>query len=199
VARSTKDVEAVERRKSVEPASVELERFRPYLEFLARAQFDHRLQSKLGPSDIIQQTMLQAHRGLPDHRGENSAQMAAWLRQILARNLAHATRDLHRDKRDVRRERSLQQQLDASSVRLERWIAADGETPSEIADRNERSLRIAEAMAGLPDDQRVALELHYWHGWKLADIANHLDRSSAAVGGLLHRGLKGLRERIAAD
>ncbi len=174
----------------------ELERFRPYLTILARMQFDQRLQAKLDPSDIIQQTMLQAHRGLPDHRGENSAQMAAWLRQILARNLTHALRDFHRDKRDVRRERSLQQQLDASSARLEKWIAAEQSTPSEIAERNEYVLQMAEALQQLPTDQRVAIELHYWHGWKLADIATHLERSVSAVGGLLHRGLKSLRERI---
>lgn len=177
--------------------SDELERFRAYLTVLARMQFDRRLQAKLDPSDIIQQTMLQAHRGLPDHRGENSAQLAAWLRQILARNMSHAVRDMYRDKRDLRRERSMQACLDASSARLESWLAADDSSPADRADQNERLLRLTEALERLPPDQREAIELHYWHGWKLAEIAERLGRSVSAVGGLLHRGLKGLRAQLA--
>jgi len=173
-----------------------LERFRPYLRVLARMQLDRQLQAKFDSSDIIQQTMLQAHRALPDHRGENSAQMAAWLRQILARNISHALRDLHRDKRDVRRERSLQNRIDASSARLEAWLAADASSPSQAAQFNEQVLQLAAALDVLPSDQREAIELHYWQGWKLAEIAEHLERSVSAVGGLLHRGLKALREQL---
>jgi RNA polymerase sigma-70 factor (ECF subfamily) len=173
-----------------------LERFRPYLRVLARMQLDRQLQAKFDSSDIIQQTMLQAHRALPDHRGENSAQMAAWLRQILARNITHALRDFHRDKRDVRRERSLQNRIDASSARLEAWLSADSSSPSDAAQRNEQVLQLAAALDRLPDDQREAIELHYWHGWKLAQIAEHLGRSVSAVGGLLHRGLKTLRGEL---
>lgn len=171
----------------------QLERYRSYLELLARMQFDRRLQAKLDPSDIVQQTMLQAYRALPEHRGDNSAQMAAWLRQILARNLTHTIRDLQRDKRDVRRERSLQQHVDQSSARLEAWLQAEQSSPSHIAAHNEQLLQLAEALAGLPPEQREAIELHYFHGWKLAEIATHLGRSVSAVGGLLHRGLRGLR------
>lgn len=174
----------------------ELERYRSYLELLARMQFNRRLQSKLDPSDIVQQTLLQAHRALGDHRGDNSAQMAAWLRQILARNLTHTVRDLQRDKRDVRRERSLRQSLDQSSARLEAWLSGEQSSPSEVAQRNEQVLQLAEALAKLPPEQREAVELHYWHGWKLAEIAEHLGRSASAVGGLLHRGLRTLRQTL---
>ena len=173
-----------------------LERFRSYLRVLARMQLDRQLQAKFDSSDIVQQTMLQAHRALPEHRGENSAQMAAWLRQILARNISHALRDYHRDKRDVRRERSFQAQVDASSARLEAWIASDTSTPSDAAQRNEQILNLANALESLPPEQREAIELHYWHGWKLAEIAEHLGRSVSAVGGLLHRGLKALRSQL---
>ncbi len=175
----------------------QLERYRPYLELLARMQFNRRLQAKLDPSDIVQQTMLQAYRALPDHRGDNSGQMAAWLRQILARNLTHTIRDLQRDKRDVRRERSLRQSLDQSSAQLEAWIGCEQPSPSEVAQHNEQVLKLAEAVAQLPPDQREAVELHYWHGWKLSEIAEHLDRSVSAVGGLLHRGLQRLRSALA--
>ena len=75
------------------------DRFRSYLRVLAKMQLDERLRSKLDPSDVVQQTLLQAHRALDDFRGGTDAEMAAWLRQILARNLAHSVRDFGRDKR----------------------------------------------------------------------------------------------------
>jgi DNA-binding NarL/FixJ family response regulator len=41
--------------------------------------------------------------------------------------------------------------------------------------------------------QREALVRHYWQGQSLPEIARALDRTPAAVAGLLHRGLKKLR------
>ena len=122
--------------------------------------------------------------------------MAGWLRQILARTLANATRDLSRAKRDVARERSLEATLAESSARLEAWLAAEQPSPGQQADRNEQLLRLAEALAGLPDAQREALEQHYLQGWPVAEVAQHLGRSTTAVVGLLHRGLQRLRSQL---
>ncbi len=169
------------------------ERFRSYLRLLARVQLPPRLRPKMDESDIVQQTMLQAHRALAAFRGRSEAEFAAWLRQILARNLSHALRDFTRDKRDVGKERSLEAAVDASSARLEGWLAADQTSIGAKAIRNERVLRLAEAIEALPDAQREAVELHYWHGWPVSEIAERLDRTPAAVAGLLHRGLKTIK------
>ena len=170
-----------------------LERFRAYLRLLARLQLDPRLGSKIDPSDMVQQTMLQAHRALADFRGQTDAEMAAWLRQILSRNLTHAARDFGRDKRNVARERSLEAAVEGSSVRLEAWLAAEQSSPSQRAERNEQILRLAAALETLPDEQREAVELHYWQGWTLAEIAAHQQRTASSVAGLVHRGLAKLR------
>jgi RNA polymerase sigma-70 factor, ECF subfamily len=170
-----------------------LERYRAYLRLLARLHLDERLRGKLDPSDVVQQTLLQAHQARGQFRGSGDGALAAWLRQILARNLAHAVRDLGREKRDVGRERSLEQALDASSSRLEAWLAAEQSSPSQRAQRNEQLLRLAQALADLPEAQREAVVLHYWQGQSLAEIGDQLGRTPAAVAGLLHRGLKQLR------
>ncbi|HEV3117419.1 MAG TPA: sigma factor, partial [Gemmataceae bacterium] len=95
-----------------------LERYRAYLRLLARLHLDARFQGKLDASDLVQQTLLEAYRSLQQFRGADGAELAGWLRQILAHQLAHAQRDLGRAKRDIRRERSLAAELDVSSQRL---------------------------------------------------------------------------------
>jgi len=107
-----------------------LNRFRSYLQFLARVQLDPRLRAKLDDSDVVQQTLLQAHRAMDQFRGSTTEEMAGWLRQILTRNLAHAVRDFGRDKRDIKRERSLEASLFESSARLEGWLAGDQSSPT---------------------------------------------------------------------
>src|SRR5437899_10455736 len=108
-----------------EAERTEPERFRPYLRLLAGLQLDPRWQAKLDPSDIVQQTLLQAHEARDQFRGQSAGERAAWLRQILARVLANAVRDLGRAKRDAGRERSLEAALSQSSSRLDAWLAAD--------------------------------------------------------------------------
>ena len=117
---------------------MDLDHFRSYLLLLARVRLDRNLQGKLGASDIVQQTMIEAHQALDSFRGDNPTAQAAWLRKILARNMANAVRDLTREKRDVKRERSLQADLDESASRLEGWLAADHSSPSQRAVRHER-------------------------------------------------------------
>ena len=170
-----------------------LEPFREYLRVLAVVHLDARLRGKLDPSDVVQQTLLRACVGFDQLRGRESGVVAAWLRKILARTLADAVRDLERAKRDLARERSLEAALGQSSVRLEQWLAADQSSPSERADRNEQLLRLADALAGLPADTREAVVLKHCRDWTLAEIADHLGRTPAAVASLLHRGLKQLR------
>src|ERR1700676_1667988 len=84
-----------------------LDRFRSYLMLLARWHWNPRLQGKIDPSDVAQQTLVRAWEGLPNYRGQTDVELRAWLRRILTRSLADLARDFGRDKRDVARERSL--------------------------------------------------------------------------------------------
>ena len=122
-----------------------------------------------------------------------------WLRQILANNLADAVRGLARAKRDVTRERPLDQELDDSFTRVEGWLAAVQSSPSQQAVRAEELIRLADALTSLPLAQREAIVLHHLQGLPLAEVGQQLEKSPAAVAGLLHRGLKRLRELLAGD
>jgi RNA polymerase sigma-70 factor (ECF subfamily) len=176
-----------------------LEQYRAYLHLLARLQLDRRLHAKVDASDIVQQTLVQAIRGASEFRGETDAEVAAWLRQILARTLANTLRDLGRKRRDVRRERSIHAAVEQSSACLQSWLAADQSSPSQRAIRSEQAVQLANALANLPEAQREALTLHHLQGWTLDQVAQHLGRTPAAVAGLIKRGLKALREHLHAE
>lgn len=173
-----------------------LEDHRDYLRILARLQLAPVLRGKLDPSDLVQQTLLQAHVALGQFRGRDPAELAAWLRQILVRTAANALRGYGRDRRNVRLEQSLERSLEESSARLEAWLAAEQPSPSERAEHNEQVLRLVRALAGLPTAQREALLLKHCQGCTLLEIGQRLDRSPTAVAALLQRGLKQLREHL---
>ena len=177
-------------------AATLLERYRKYLALLARLQLDRRLQGKVDLSGVVQQTLLEAYRMLPRFHAKTQQDMAAWLRRILANNLADEVRKLGTAKRNARRERSLEAALEESSARLGAWLAAEQSTPSQQAQREEQALRVADALASLPDAQREALELQHWHGWSVAQIAEHMGKSRSAVAGLIKRGLEQLRRTM---
>jgi RNA polymerase sigma-70 factor (ECF subfamily) len=171
----------------------DLEDYRVYLHLLARQHLDQRLRGKFDSSDIVQQALLQAHASRDQFRGRTRAEYIAWLRKILAGCLANELRDFRRKKRDIARERSIEEALQESSARVEEWLAAEQSSPSQGAEQHEEALRLAEALGKLPEAQREALLLHHWEGLPLAEIGARLGRSQTAVAGLIKRGLKHLR------
>ena len=163
---------------------------------MAQLQLDQRLQGKIDLSGVVQQTMLEAYEALPKYELQDADHLAAWLRRILANNLSDEIRKLRTGKRDLSRERPLEALLEQSSNRLQAWMAASHSSPSGNLQRQELALQLSAALAKLPDAQREALLLRHFHGKSLAEIALHLDRSHAAVAGLLKRGLQQLRNEL---
>jgi RNA polymerase sigma-70 factor, ECF subfamily len=172
-------------------------RYQPWLGVLARLQLDGQFPGKFGASDIVQQTLLEACRGLPRFRGQTEAELLGWLRQILAHVIAHEVRRYRGlQKRDVAREVSLEQSLAESSRRLGVLLAASGTSPSQQAARNEQKVLLAAALARLPDDYREVVILRNLEGLSHEEVARRLDRSEGAVRMLWVRALTRLREEL---
>jgi RNA polymerase sigma-70 factor (ECF subfamily) len=148
----------------------------------------------LDPSDIVQQTLLKAHENLQGFRGKTNAELQAWLRAIMAQQLALIAR-----KRGYQpgKMHSLEAELEQSSVRLESLLASEQSSPSHQAMRAERLVELATALARLPEDQRTAVELRYLRGLSVLAVAEQMGRSTVSVTGLLYRGTKALRDWMA--
>ena len=166
-----------------------LEKYRDYLRLLARMEMDPRVQAKLDPSDLVQQTLLKAYQALGQFRYRTEAEVAAWLRKILVNSLIDAVRQFGTAGRDINLERSLEE----SASRMEAWLGAQESSPSERAERNELLLRLAGALDRLPTDQRTAVELKHLRGQSLHEIGQQMGRSVTAVAGLLRRGIDRLQ------
>jgi len=176
----------------------ELESFRGYLRLIARMSLHQGLRARIDPSDVVQQTLLEAHQSRDLFRGQTAQQQAAWLRQILLQNLVDAERALHRGKRDAERERSLDAVLADSTARLDGWLAAEQSSPSEQALRQERVLLLAQALASLDENEQEVVTLRHCQGATLEEIGERLDMSRNAVARLLHRATSAMRRKLKA-
>jgi RNA polymerase sigma-70 factor (ECF subfamily) len=94
------------------------------------------------------------------------------------------------------RERSLDEALEASSARLDAWLASEQASPSRQFDTQEQLLWMLEVMARLPEEQRVALELRHLQGLSVPAAAARMGKTPSAVASLLYRGMKSLREMM---
>lgn len=171
--------------------------YQPWLHLLARLEIDSRFHGKFSASDAVQQTMLEAWQHWDNFRGNDEPQRRAWLRQILAHQLAHLARHYAgTQKRDVTREQSIEASLAQSSMRLEQFLAADQSSPSGQVAARERSVQLARVLEQLRDDYRQVLTLRSLEELSFDDVAARMNRSPGAVRMLWVRALAALRQHI---
>jgi RNA polymerase sigma-70 factor (ECF subfamily) len=175
------------------------EQYRGYVRLLAESFLDRRTRAKMDASDVAQETLIKAWQGRDKVANRSEEEISAWLRTILSNTILNARRDLGRQKRDFRREHSLDAALEKSSTMLRDWVASQAPSPMERAAQLELMDRIANALEELPLDQREAVALRHFGGASLEEIAERMDRSRGAVAVLIHRGLGRLRKRLSGD
>jgi RNA polymerase sigma-70 factor (ECF subfamily) len=174
-----------------------LELYRDYLGGLVRARLGARLRSVVNPSDLVQQTFLEACRDFGQFAGTTTAQWRAWLRRILAHNLATAVeRHVHTRKRDVRRQVALRPRSAAtgdSAAGPGIALASPGSSPSAHAQRHEAAAVLADRLARLPAPDREVLRLRNLEGLAFEEVARRMGRTPGAVRVLWVRALDRLR------
>lgn len=174
-----------------------LVKYEGWLRILARREIDSRFHGKFSASDAVQQTMIEAWKGWDGFRGENEAQRRAWLRQILAHQLAHLARQFAgTKKRNVAREVAIEQSLAHSAAKLENILQAHVSSPSRRAIQDEQNLQLASALDQLSEDHRTVITLRNLDDLSHAEVAERMGRTEGAVRMLWVRALSELRDLI---
>ena len=165
---------------------------RNYVAIAARSEMASWLKAKVDASDLVQQTLLEAHRGLENFRGTTEAEWLGWLRRILVHNAADYVRRFHGvEKRRAGREIPL---TPDDSDRSDLGLAAEDESPSQLLMQKERQLQVADAVAQLPEDYQEVVILRNIQQLPFDEVAERMGRSRPAVQMLWMRAIKKLQE-----
>jgi RNA polymerase sigma-70 factor (ECF subfamily) len=188
----------IDRARRDEPGALDrlLDSYRNYLRLLARTGINASLQGKADPSDLVQDAFLKASQCFGQFRGTSDAELAGWLRQILARCLADFIRRFRAGIRSAGREQSLEQLLNRSSQAMEHVLATNGTSPGASAQRRDLGVILSDALAELNEEQREVIVLHHLEGLGWEEVARRLGRTPGAVQKLWTRALKQLRPLI---
>jgi RNA polymerase sigma-70 factor (ECF subfamily) len=166
---------------------------RRYLLFLTNQELDPALGAKIAPSDIVQQTLLEAGCDFPHFQGTSEAELLGWLRGILRNNVANVRRHFQTEKRQVAREISL---AESSRTELRHCILDPGESPSGQVLLRERDEQMEQAMHQLPEHYRQVLLWHTIDGLTFLQIAEKLGSTADAVRKLWGRAIEKLAQRL---
>jgi RNA polymerase sigma-70 factor (ECF subfamily) len=155
-----------------------LDTCRRYLLLVANQELIPGVRAKVAPSDIVQDTLLEAGRDFPHFRGLTEEELLGWVRRMLRNNVANAHRRFEAEKRQVDRE-----------VRLEDGLAdavlhkahQQTETPSMHAQAREQDEQLERAMSQLPEHYREVLFLHTSENLTFVQIADKLGSTPDAV------------------
>jgi RNA polymerase sigma-70 factor (ECF subfamily) len=169
-----------------------LEGCRQYLLLVANEHLAPVLQAKVGASDVVQETFLEAQRDFGQFDGRTEDDLLAWLRRILLNNLANfARRYRDTDKRQLAREVPL---AEAPLGELQAVLAVVGESPSAQALAQEQTEALDRALERLPEDYRRVLLLRHEEGLSFEALGQRLGRSGEAARKLWVRAVEQLQQ-----
>jgi RNA polymerase sigma-70 factor (ECF subfamily) len=167
---------------------------------MVAVRLDPRLQGRLDPSDVLQETYLEAARRLDDYLRQPDVPFHLWLRGLAGNRLGKLHRQhLGAQKRDAGRDISVDEGIpEASSVVLAACLLGKDDRPSEAAARAEVRARLTEALDQLDALDREALVLRHFEQLSSAEVGRVLGISEAAAGKRYLRALERLRQVLAA-
>lgn len=152
---------------------------RPYLLAVAGQELGGALRARVSPSDVVQDTLMEACLDFPQFQGRTRKEFFVWLRRILLHNLVNEhRRHVKTAKRSVDCEIPLQE---ASATELEQLAERLTVSPSSHIQIQERDERLEQALGRLPDHYRQALLGHTWEGLKFAQVGERLGCSAEAA------------------
>jgi RNA polymerase sigma-70 factor, ECF subfamily len=167
---------------------------RQYLLMIASEAIGPELRAKVGPSDLVQETFLAAHRDRAAFRGKTRAQMRAWLREMLECRLANVRRDyLVREKRAVRREVTFPDYRNEERRSGIASLTCRAPSPSNHAIDNELKVTLQQAIIRLPERSRQVVVWRQMDQLSWDEIGERMGCTAAAARKVWVRALRQLR------
>src|SRR5262249_30229179 len=155
------------------------------------------LQSKLGASDLVQETFLEAQRHLDAFRGRTREELRSWLRKILECRLANVRRAyLATDKRAAWREVAIET-LQAGSEGSGEFLASRSPSPSHHAAQSELTEALDRALVRLPEHYRQAVAWRHQEHLSWDEIGLRMDCTADAARKVWSRAIQQLRQELA--
>lgn len=155
------------------------ERHRPFLRRVIEIRLDGKLRSRVDPSDIVQETHLDAYRRLDDYLERRPMPFRLWLRKTACERVMMAHRKhVQASRRSIDRETSL---ASRSSDQLAEQLLASGISPSQAIGRGELARRVRQAVQQLPEIDREILLLRHFEGLSYREAAQLLEVEEAAA------------------
>jgi RNA polymerase sigma-70 factor, ECF subfamily len=171
---------------------------RQYLLMIANEVVGADLRAKIAPSDLVQETFLQAQRHLQGFRGRTRAELYGWLRKILECQAVDARRAyLATEKRDARREVAIET-LQAGLNGREAILVSGSPSPSHHAVRSELAQGLDQALARLPEHYRQAVTWRHHDQLAWDEIGRRMGCTAEAARKVWSRAMLQLRQELAA-
>ncbi len=168
-----------------------------YLLLIANRDLDERLRAKFGLSDIVQETMLEAHRDFDAFAGISEGELRAWIRKILLNTVRDMARRYQAGgKRDARRERELCSLL---SEQTDLPALQRGDSPSKVLMAAEEAQALRAALKQLPDEYQQVILLRNIERLQFNEIGEAMQRSGEAARKLWLRAIDRLRSLMGAS
>ncbi|MGI9430465.1 MAG: sigma-70 family RNA polymerase sigma factor [Bythopirellula sp.] len=173
------------------------QRLRSYLRAIAQERLDGQLKVKTSPSDVVQETLLEAHRGFANFRGNSRAELVVWVQGILNHRVQTAYR-MYRgaSKRSLSREVPLHQG-GGSQGKLQ--LPATTSSPSGHAIMEEERERLDQAMRELPPRYEQVIRLRNELKLSFGEVATALSCSPDAAQKLWTRAVDQLSRKVRSD
>jgi RNA polymerase sigma-70 factor, ECF subfamily len=169
--------------------------YRDHLRRMVAERLDRRLAARVDPSDVVQETLMEASRRLEEYLKARPLPLLAWLRRIAVERVIDThRRHLGSQRRSVARERGGPPIIDGSAVGLAEAFVNTQTSPSGVVMRAEQGDRVRTAIDRLPPKCREILVMRHLEHMELDEIAEELGISSGAVKARILRALLRLRE-----
>jgi RNA polymerase sigma-70 factor (ECF subfamily) len=158
-------------------------RHRERLKRMVAVRLDRRISARLDASDIVQDALAEAFKRLPAYLAEPPLPFYPWLRRLAWQRIVEAHRHhMGAERRAVGRERRVDVPLpDQSTWNLAAALVARQSSPSQHIMRQQRNTEVHDALGKLSQHDQELLVLRYLEQLSLADIAEILSCSEAAV------------------